>query len=292
MDAKRQKYLWSVNRTKQIMIKDETQWGGWLLKSNSFTLMVDPKDTIGAVKAYIQEEKGISFKKQKLLLGGGDVVCDEQTLDSLGIKKDSTLILRYAPITVMEEISGVKMLMLSFIVKDPWSLSRTMEIVIHDDIYKDVIKFRSVSKSKLSKFGLEEDTIKDCRNSYTLMVDPYDTVAAVKAYIQEQTGFSFNKQKLLLNNDQGGRCAVLRNDQTLVSLGIRKGSSLILRFGLVYKISFTHTRTGCIFNIRVKPGDTVADVKASAQKKTGEPLPISCRGQILPDDHPMFGLEM
>ncbi|XP_059310875.1 uncharacterized protein LOC132062293 [Lycium ferocissimum] len=187
MDAKHQKYLWSVNRTKQIIIKDETskgdmiQWGS-LLKSlllpsfeSCFTLMVDPNDTIGAVKAYIQEEKRISFKKQKLILShnGGDL-SDDQTLDSLGIKKDSTLILQYAPMLIME-ISSVKMLMLSFIVKDPWSLSRTMQIIIHDDLYKDVIKFRSVSKSKLSKFGLEEDTIKDCRNSYTLMIDPYDT---------------------------------------------------------------------------------------------------------------------
>ncbi|KAG5582811.1 hypothetical protein H5410_053438 [Solanum commersonii] len=83
-----------------------------------------------------------------------------------------------------------------------------MEIVIHDDTYKDVIEFRSISKLKLSVCG-PDNTIKDCRVSYTLMVGPEDSIAAVKPYIHEKSGFYFNRQKLLLNKDE-----VLRDDAT------------------------------------------------------------------------------
>ncbi|KAJ8564705.1 hypothetical protein K7X08_001165 [Anisodus acutangulus] len=68
-------------------------------ESKPFLLIVEPDDSIAAVKAYIQEEKGIPFKKQKLLNQDGGVLRDAQTLVSAGIKKGSTLILRYAPIT-------------------------------------------------------------------------------------------------------------------------------------------------------------------------------------------------
>nr|ABI34375.1 hypothetical protein SDM1_53t00013 [Solanum demissum] len=70
---------------------------------NRFALMVDPGNTIVVVKAYIQEEKHIPFKKQRLLSKDGKDLSDAQTLFALGIKKGmkngSTLILRYEPIS-------------------------------------------------------------------------------------------------------------------------------------------------------------------------------------------------
>ncbi|KAK4709515.1 hypothetical protein R3W88_030440 [Solanum pinnatisectum] len=188
--------------------------------------MVNPNDTI---KAYIQEERGISFKKQRILSKDGEDLSDVQK------HEDSSLILRYAP--VIAELS-VRMLLMSFIVKDPWLLSRTIEIVIHDDTYKDVITYHSVSKSKV-----------------------YIT-AAVKAYIQEKSGLNFNKQKLLLNES----ASVLKdNAQTLSSLGIRKSFAFILRYVFpVYKV--VGLKPGDkVFKLRVKPANTVGDVKAGIQ---------------------------
>ncbi|KAH0713113.1 hypothetical protein KY289_009072 [Solanum tuberosum] len=146
---------------------------------NRFALMVDPGNTIVVVKAYIQEEKHIPFKKQRLLSKDGKDLSDAQTLFALGIKED------------------------------PWSMRRTMQIIIHDDTYKDAIG---------SKYIID-GTAKDCRISYTLMIALDDSIIAIKAYIQEQTGFSFKIQKLLYEG------AVLRNPQTLVSLGMKKGST-------------------------------------------------------------------
>ncbi|WMV56317.1 hypothetical protein MTR67_049702 [Solanum verrucosum] len=49
--------------------------------------MVNPNDTIGTIKAYIQEERGISFKKQRILSKNGEDLSDVQK------HRDSSLIL-------------------------------------------------------------------------------------------------------------------------------------------------------------------------------------------------------
>ncbi|KAH0746989.1 hypothetical protein KY285_008646 [Solanum tuberosum] len=166
------------------------------------------------------------------------------------------------------------MFMLFSMVKDPWSMSRTMQIIIHDDTYKDTIG---------SKYIID-GTAKHCLISYTLMVAPDDSIIAVKAYIQEQIGFSFKNQKLLYEG------AVLRNPQTLVSLGMKKGSTLILRYEPISSNKFT----SCIFNIKVQRNDTVGDLKAIFQEKTGirfHKLRSTYRGQILANDKRLVDLD-
>ncbi|KAG5578513.1 hypothetical protein H5410_058647 [Solanum commersonii] len=117
------------------------------------------------------------------------------------------------------------------------------------------------------------------------MVGPEDTIAAVKAYIQEKSGLYFNKLKLLLNEN----ATVLKdNAQTLSSLGIGRGFALILRYVFpVYKV--VGLKPGDkVFKLRVKPGHTVGDVKAGIQKKTDIPLKeITCNGRTL-EDHELM----
>ncbi|XP_055828488.1 uncharacterized protein LOC129896577 [Solanum dulcamara] len=186
MDA--QKSPWSGDRMMRIIIQDDTyrdviNWKSlpksflpstldiakedMCSESKVFLLMVEPDDSIAAVKAYIQEKKGISFKKQKLLNEDGGVMRDVQTLASAGINKGSTLILRYAPIT---------------------------------QIY--VITFTN--------------------RRFKLMVESDDTIADVKAAIQEKEGIRFHKQRIIYNGRQ------LEDDRSLVDYGIRYGSELQL----------------------------------------------------------------
>nr|XP_033515657.1 ubiquitin-NEDD8-like protein RUB1 [Nicotiana tomentosiformis]XP_033515658.1 ubiquitin-NEDD8-like protein RUB1 [Nicotiana tomentosiformis]XP_033515659.1 ubiquitin-NEDD8-like protein RUB1 [Nicotiana tomentosiformis] len=113
-------------------------------ESKTFLLMVESDESIAAIKAYIQEEKGISFKKQKLLNEEGGVLRDTQTLLSVGIKKGSILVLRYALIT---QIS----------VKTP--TGHTIKVMVESD----------------------------------------DTIADVKAAIQEKEGFRFHKQLIFFD---------------------------------------------------------------------------------------------
>ncbi|KAK6776807.1 hypothetical protein RDI58_027808 [Solanum bulbocastanum] len=122
------------------------------------------------------------------------------------------------------------------------------------------------------------------------MVGPEYTIAAVKAFIQEKSGLYFNKQKLLLNESG----SVLKdNAQTLSSLGIRKASASILRYAFpVYKV--VGLKPGDkVFKLRVKPRNTVGDVKAGIQKKTDIPLKeITCSGRTLADHELMADLDI
>ncbi|KAK4734085.1 hypothetical protein R3W88_008346 [Solanum pinnatisectum] len=188
MEMDVQKNPWSRDRTMRIIIQDDTyrdviNWKSLpesflpsiidlteediCSESKAFLLMVEPDDSIAAVKAYIQEEKGISFKKQKLLNEDGGVMRDAQTLTSAGIDKGSTLILRYAPIT---------------------------------QIYVLTLTNRR----------------------FKLMVESDDTIADVKAAIQEKEGIRFHKQRLIYDGRQ------LEDDRSLVDYGIKYNSQLAL----------------------------------------------------------------
>ncbi|KAM3202408.1 polyubiquitin-like isoform X1 [Capsicum annuum] len=177
---------WSQDRTMRIIIQDDTyrdviNWKSLPKsflpntvevakdaahsESKTFLLMVEPDDSIAAVKAYIQEEKGIPFKKQKLLNEDGGVMRDALTLLSAGIKKGSTLILRYAPITqiIVTTLSGRR---------------------------------------------------------FKLMVESDDTVADVKAAIQEKEGIRFHKQRIIYDGRQ------LQDHVLLVDCGVQYKSVL------------------------------------------------------------------
>ncbi|KAK4734086.1 hypothetical protein R3W88_008347 [Solanum pinnatisectum] len=188
MEMDVQKNPWSRDRTMRIIIQDDTyrdviNWKSLpksflpstiditkediCSESKAFLLMVEPDDTIAAVKAYIQEEKGISFKKQKLLNEDGGVMRDEQTLMSAGINKGSTLILRYTPIT---------------------------------QIYVSTL----------------------IKRRFKLMVESDDTIADVKAAIQEKEGIRFHKQRIVYNGRQ------LEDDKSVVDCGIQYNSELTL----------------------------------------------------------------
>ncbi|PHT97924.1 hypothetical protein BC332_33151 [Capsicum chinense] len=139
-----------------------------------------------------------------------------------------------------------------------------MRIIIQDDTYRDVINWKSLPKSFLpNTVEVAKDAAHSESKAFLLMVEPDDSIAAVKAYIQEEKGISFKKQKLL--NEDGG---VMRDALTLLSAGIKKGSTLILRYAPITQIIVT-TLTGRRFKLMVESDDTVADVKVAIQEKEG-----------------------
>ncbi|KAK4723779.1 hypothetical protein R3W88_026558 [Solanum pinnatisectum] len=138
-----------------------------------------------------------------------------------------------------------------------------MQITIRDDTYQDVNNWRALPKSFLPKFGIE-DSISGTFSEYkpfVLMVEPEDTIAAVKAYIQEEKGISFKKQKLL--RESGG---ALRDAQTLSSVGMSHGSLLILRYAPIMRITVTMI-CGKSFKLMVESDGTIGDVKAFIQER-------------------------
>uniref|UniRef100_M1DPR8 Ubiquitin-like domain-containing protein n=1 Tax=Solanum tuberosum TaxID=4113 RepID=M1DPR8_SOLTU len=80
------------------------------------------------------------------------------------------------------------------------------------------------------------------------MVNPNDTIGTIKAYIQEERGIAFKKQRIL---SQDGEEDMQKHSDSLLNL--------------------RHAR------MSIKPGDTVGDVKARIQRKAGISLRLTCR---------------
>nr|XP_009590726.1 uncharacterized protein LOC104087863 [Nicotiana tomentosiformis] len=137
-----------------------------------------------------------------------------------------------------------------------------MSINVHDDTFKDVNNLYLVLNTLEDNSYLGKSS-SDSR-AFALMVEPDDTIAAVKAYIQEEKDIPFKKQKLL--NDAG---RTLRDAQALPSLGIINDSTLILRYAPTTQIVVRNIVLRRVLEITVGPDDTIGDVKAVIQKYEG-----------------------
>ncbi|XP_019231289.1 PREDICTED: polyubiquitin-B-like [Nicotiana attenuata] len=205
--------------------------------------MVEPDDTIGAVKAYIQDEKGIPFKKQKLLNEEGRTLRDSHSLTSLGIKKCSTLILRYAPVTRIIVRNIVSGRVLEIMVWPDDTIGHVMAVIQEKHgirFHRQKLTFcgnEHGDSERLANIGIRNDSILVVRCKsvtqifviykfsgfiFKVIVDPDDTIGDVKAIICEKEGIPFHKQRLIFS---GKECS---DSELLTNLGIQDDSELIL----------------------------------------------------------------
>ncbi|KAJ0628172.1 putative Ubiquitin-like domain-containing protein [Helianthus annuus] len=248
------------------------------------SLNVKGSDTIGKIKAFIQDMENIHIDLQMLIFNE-KVLEDLNTLANLRIKKGSTLIL-------MRKLKGI----LNIFIKIPEEMMYSLEVKPSDTIGKlkakmcgiedvliyngvvledsgTVVDFNIIDGSTLTLIRKLERTMEIFVNTFTgktisLLVNPTYTIAKVKFEILCMEGIRVDEQALIFNK------MVLDDSGTLFDLQINMNSTLILMRrsrGPMHMQIFIKIFTGHTVKLPVKPSYTIANIKAKIQRQVNIP---------------------
>nr|GEV26094.1 polyubiquitin [Tanacetum cinerariifolium] len=252
------------------------------------SLEVKTSESIGNVKAKIQKKKGIPHDQQVLILEG--IVLEESdTIADFNINSKSTITLLLKStglIPIFVKTCTTKSILLKVKptdtighVKDKIQDTEGIppeqqalifnEMVLEDSgILSDfIIKKESTLTLMLKSWGLMKIYVMTLtKKTITFKVKPSDTIGYLKAKIKDMEGIPIDRQVLIFNE------MALEDNSTLSDYNINKESilTLVIKSRKLMQI-FVKTYSGNTITLKVKPSDTISNVKAKIQDKVGTP---------------------